>query len=121
MKRTIALCLFSSTLTLFASSALAKPPAKRKAPKAEHAKPAASLIIAEPAKAEGSSAGPKTARSSYWLAADPHVPLAMIEGKHIRSVGKRGKDCGAANRWAKPKSRWHAVDAWGKVTGTFEV
>jgi hypothetical protein len=121
MKHAIALCLFSSTLTLFASSALAAPRKKIKPPKAEHAKPAAALILAGPAKAEGSTPQPKTARNSYWLAADPHVPLALVEGRHIRSVGKRGKACGAANRWARPKSRWHAVDAWGRVTGTYEV
>jgi hypothetical protein len=36
-------------------------------------------------------------------------------------VGKRGKDCGAMNRWAKQKSRWHAVNEWGQVTGLYEV
>jgi hypothetical protein len=55
------------------------------------------------------------------MAADPHVPLAVVEGKAIRSVGKRGKDCGSEARWAKPKSRWKAVDAFGQVTGIFEV
>ena len=39
----------------------------------------------------------------------------------MHAVGKRGKDCGAANRWARPKSHWHAVDAWGRITGNFEV
>lgn len=121
MKHAIALSMFASTLALFASSALAQPgKTKGKAPKASHDKPAAALIVAEPAKPDGSSAQPK-AKSSYWLAADPHVPLAAVEGKHIRSVGKRGKDCGSASRWAKPKSRWHAVDTWGKITGTYEV
>jgi len=121
MKHAIALCMFTSTLALCASSASAAPRPKRKAPKLEHSKPVTVQIVAEPSKAEGTTALPKTTRSSYWLAADPHVPLAMIEGKQIRSVGKRGKDCGAANRWARPKSRWHAVDAWGMVSGTYEV
>src|SRR5262249_42554723 len=24
-------------------------------------------------------------------------------------------------RWAKPKSVWHSIDAWGKVSGEFEI
>jgi hypothetical protein len=119
MKHAIALSLFTSTLALLAP-AHAKGP-HRKAPKAEHAAPVATLLVAEPGKAEGSSTSPRPAKPSYWLAADPHVPLAVVDGKHIQGVGKRGKDCGAANRWAKPKSRWHAVDAWGRITGTFAV
>ncbi|APR77064.1 Hypothetical protein A7982_02411 [Minicystis rosea] len=129
MKHAIALCLFSSTLALFATStAQAEPPKakhgaharRHKAPRLEQAKPIAPVLVAEPAKAEGSAGAPK-GKTSFWMAAEPHVPLAMVDGKHIHGVGKRGKDCGAANRWAKPKSRWNAVDAWGHVTGSYEV
>lgn len=126
MKHAVALCLFSSTLTLLVPSADAAPrkPAKSaraKAPKASHDKPSTVVIVAEPAKLDGSSGAPKQARPSYWLGANPHVPLATVDGKSIRGVAHRGKDCGAQSRWAKPRSRWHAVDAWGKITGHYEV
>jgi hypothetical protein len=116
MKEALALCLFTSTLVLGAPAAYAKPHGAHKktsALSATKAAPALSLSQAE--------AAPKHAKSSYWLAADPHVPLATVEGKAIRSVGKRGKECGAASRWALPKSRWNAVDAFGRPTGVFEV
>lgn len=124
MKHAVALCLFTSTLALLAPPADAAPRvvAKRHKPaKLSQDKPVAPVIVAEPAKAEGSSSTQRPAKPSYWMAADPHVPLAVVDGKQIRGVGKRGKDCGAANRWARPKSRWHAVDAWGRMMGTVEV
>ena len=102
MKYALALSLFASTLALL-PVAHARPNA-RPAPAAEPAQDAA-----------------KPPPPSFWMAADPHVPLAVVDGKAIRSVGKRGKDCGALNRWAKPKSRWKAVDAFGQITGIFEV
>lgn len=124
MKHAVALCLFSSTLTLLAPSAMAGPRHKGKRAKVvklSHDKPSGVVIVAEPARAEGSSPAPRRARSSFWMAADPHVPLAIVDGKQIRSVGKRGKDCGQAHRWASPRSRWRAVDAWGRITGSFVV
>ena len=143
IKHAVALCLFTSTLALFAPPAQAAPrgktahakaqkaaPAKApklsqdkpaKAPKLSQDKPATPVFVAEPAKLDTSSNVPKQARPSYWLAANPHVPLATVEGKSIRGVGQRGKDCGAQSRWARPKSRWHAVDAWGRITGHYEV
>jgi hypothetical protein len=118
MKQALALCLFTSTIALGAPAAYAKP---------THKKPSA-LSAAKPSVAlelNGANAPPpevmKRPRSSFWLAADPHVPLAMVDGKAIRPVGKRGKECGSESRWANPKSRWHAVDAWGQTTGLFEV
>jgi hypothetical protein len=125
MKHAVALCLFSSTLALLAPSAMAGPHAKKakraRVVKLSRDKPTGVVIVAEPAKAEGSTAAPKRARASYWMASDPHVPLAVVDGRQIRGVGKRGKDCGNANRWASPKSRWRAVDEWGQITGTFVV
>ena len=110
MKHALALCLFTSTLALLAPQAHAAPPdapAKPTAPpKGEPGKPAPEAPPVKP---------------SYWLAAEPHVPLAVVEGSEMRTVGKRGKSCGSANRWAKAKSRWHAVDAWGQISGNFEV
>jgi hypothetical protein len=82
-------------------------------------------------KAEGHGAHKKAAKAetspkkpvkhAYFLAADPHVPLALVDGGEIRSVGVPGKTCGMASRWAKPGSRWSMVDAWGQVTGTREI
>jgi hypothetical protein len=127
MKQTLALCLFSSSLTLVAPAAYAKPKAsptsleaKARAALEAKAKPAPAEAKAKPAPAKPPPA-PEAPRPSFWMAADPHVPLAMVDGKAIRSVGKRGRDCGPEGRWAKPKSLWRAVDAWGRITGSYEV
>lgn len=66
-------------------------------------------------------AAKKHAKPSFWLAAAPHVPLALVDGDAIHSVGQRGKTCGDEARWAAPMSHWKAVDAWGQVTGVFRV
>jgi hypothetical protein len=98
-----------------------------KGPKAAHHPHAADNAKAkvEPAPSEKANedlrAVKEPPRRSYWLAADPHVPLAVIDGTEIRSVSKQEKHCGVASRWAKPKSRWHAVNAWGQVVGSLAV
>ncbi len=118
MKRALALCLITSTIALGAD-AYAKPHKKKRI--------ALSAATTAPALALPTTADApppevmKRPRASYWLAADPHVPLAKVEGKAIHSVGTRGKDCGSASRWASPGSRWHAVDAYGQTTGVFQV
>jgi hypothetical protein len=76
---------------------------------------------ADPAPAPAHAPAKSHAKRSFWLAAEPHVPLAVVENGAIRSVGNRGKSCGAASRWAKPGAVWRAVDAWGQVAGEFEV
>jgi hypothetical protein len=120
MKPALSVFLACSILALGAPSAYAKPHAhKKKASALSAAKATPTLEVA--VKAEPPLEERKPSPASYWLAADPHVPLATVEGKAIRSVGKRGKECGATNRWASPRSRWHAVDAWGQRTGVFEV
>jgi hypothetical protein len=60
-------------------------------------------------------------KKSFWIAAEPHVPLAIVDGPAIHSVAVGPKACGAEKRWAKPKSHWKAVDEWGQVAGSFEV
>jgi hypothetical protein len=120
MKEALSFCLFTSLLTLGASSAYAKPRAHKKASALSAAKAAPRLDLAVNADAPPPEVV-KRAKASYWLAADPHVPLATVQGTAIRSVGKRGKECGSASRWANPHSRWHAVDAFGQTTGLFEV
>lgn len=116
MKHALALSLFTSLLALGAP-AFAKPHSHAKKPSAlSSAKPTAALELpAPPPEVQ------KRPHASFWLAADPHVPLAVVEGKAIRSVGKRGKECGASARWATPHSLWHAVDAWGQTAGFFEL
>jgi hypothetical protein len=109
MKAALPLCIVASILA--ASPAYAKPRHKKRT--LSQAKPALALEL--PAAAE------ITAKPSYWLAADPHVPLAIVNGDAIRSVGKRGSECGSSERWAKPGSRWRAVDAWGQSAGVFQV
>jgi len=97
-----------------------KPTAGHKPAVVSKAHPAPSAKA--PAKVEPHAAvvkkhGPER---SYFLAADPHVPLAFVDGNAIHSVGTPGKNCGTASRWAKPKSRWNALDAWGQVTGSLQ-
>jgi hypothetical protein len=87
--------------------------ANAKAVPSGEGKAGAKDVIAEGAR--------KPSERSYWLAADPHVPLAFVDGSEIHSVGKLEKDCGSEGRWARPKSRWHAVDAWGQVTGSLAI
>lgn len=98
------------------------PPSKSKA-EAHPAK--AKIVLAEKdAKAkedEAQAAAKKHPKASFWLAANPHVPLALVDGEAIRNVGQRGKNCGAESRWAAPMSHWKAVDQWGQVTGVFRV
>src|SRR5277367_2369432 len=114
MKDALCFSMFASILALGAPSAYAKPHAHKK-PSTLSAPKAALDLELPPDEVR------KRPRSSYWLAADPHVPLAVVEGKAIRSVGQRGKECGSTGRWATPHSRWHAVDAWGQTSGLFEL
>jgi hypothetical protein len=114
MKDALCFSMFASVLALGAPSAYAKPHAHKK-PSTLSAPKAALDLELPPDEVK------KRPRASYWLAADPHVPLAVVEGKAIRSVGQRGKECGSTGRWATPHSRWHAVDAWGQTTGLFEL
>jgi hypothetical protein len=121
-KHAVALSLFTSTLALLSPDALAQHKKHDGAPKLDHVvRPAAALIVAEPGKPDASTPAPKPAKASYWLAADPHVPLAVVDNRQIQGVGKKGKDCGSASRWAKPKSQWRAVEADGSLAGLFEV
>jgi hypothetical protein len=114
MKPMLGLFVAASILALGASVAHAKPRRHKKA--LSSARAAASLEL--PGKADPK---PDPTKPSFWLAADPHVPLATVQERAIHSVGKRGVECGDAGRWASPGSRWHAVDTWGQKTGVYEV
>ena len=63
MKTTLAACLFGSSILLSASAALARPPAPP-------AKPQSTPVDA---------ATRPLSRQSFWIAADPHVPLATVD------------------------------------------
>jgi len=61
---------------------------------------------------------------SYFLAGDPHVPLAVAHGNLVRSAvgdAERGHSCGSRSRWRAPASRWNAIDAWGQLVGSYTV
>jgi hypothetical protein len=67
---------------------------------------------------------PSPAPSSFFLAANPHVPLAVVVDGHVRDAvpaASRGQSCGDRQRWARMGSKWNALDAWGQVVGTFSV
>ncbi len=113
MKKHLFTGILAAFTCLYAASASAEPvKAPKRAPTAAKVKRVAG---AKPA----SSKHHKTI--SYWMAKEPHVPLAVVDGPTFKAVGKGRKACGAHAVWAKPKSEWHAVDAFGQVTGTFLV
>jgi hypothetical protein len=72
--------------------------------------------LAQPGKS--STTKPK---ASYFLASDPHVPLALVQGATFSSVGGDGRTCGDPGRWARIGSRWRALDAWGQIVGELEM
>jgi hypothetical protein len=147
MKTSLTLLFTLMVSTAAASSALAKEPAHKKAHPQKHTvaektdkkekahKPTAALSKSEPAKKAPAKAhkhvrlaamtattpAVKKAKESYFLASDPHVPLAIVDKEGFHDVGTRGKTCGSSKRWAKNGSHWQALDAWGQVTGQYEV
>ena len=99
------------------SAASPEPATKRASPSAVSATPAAkqaTLVTPEPAAKRLAAPGP-----SRFLASG--VPLAEVREGRLAAVGTRKRPCGAKSRWAKASSRWHALDAWGHITGTLTV
>jgi hypothetical protein len=74
----------------------------------------ATLVTPAPAAKKGAAAG-----SSRFLASG--VPLAEVREGRLAEVGTKKRPCGSRGRWAKASSRWHALDAWGRITGTLTV
>ena len=77
------------------------------------------LVSAPDAGASGLSrarARAHTARS-FFLAGDPHVPLAVVTRDRITSIS--GDHCGARRRWKTLGTRWTALDAWGQPMGVY--
>jgi len=54
---------------------------------------------------------------SWFLAGDPHVPLAIVRGGRLGEAATRG--CGDRARWKTIGSRWIALDAWGQSMGVY--
>jgi hypothetical protein len=144
MKQPLALPLVASITCLAAWNADAKPasaahasahadkakaaaeihavaPAKAKAPVVV-AKGKASVKAKEPVAEEKPAPEKKRVKRSYWLSASPHIPLAEVdESGDLHLAGDARAVCGKASRWAKPKSRWSAVNAWGQLAGAFQI
>ncbi len=83
-------------------------------------------LAASPAGARGRERPRRAVRSaaptSYFIAGNPHVPLAVVAGGSITAVpGAQGQRCGEKRRWATLGSAWRAIDTWGQETGTFTV
>jgi hypothetical protein len=85
-------------------------------------------LVATPAYARGHGRHPhrnavskasKASKESFFLAGDPHVPLAVVKDGQIGDKTFSNKGCGAPNRWKKIGSRWRALDAWGQPLGVF--
>jgi hypothetical protein len=82
----------------------------------------AALVALVPAAV--AHAAPPADATSYFMAGNPHVPLAVVSHGTIRDAvdpALHGRSCGAPERWARRGSRWRAIDAWGKVLGTYAM
>lgn len=55
---------------------------------------------------------------SFFLAGDPHVPLAFVQSGTISGIGDH---CTPSTLWGPPGSSWRALDAWGQVVATRTV
>ena len=75
---------------------------------------------AQPRSSTAPSSFAKTGTPSFFLGADPHVPLAVVAGGRITSAvarAARGTSCGSRTRWAQLGSKWLALDGWGQAMG----
>jgi hypothetical protein len=90
-------------------------------------------VVSSVVAALGVAAAPGTGRAdpaspgvTFLMSGNPHVPFATVRGAAIESAVANGPStspflCGDPQRWAKVGSAWHAVDAWGHVTGTYRI
>ncbi len=84
------------------------------------------LLAVAPAAARGREHVRRGARgappASYFLAGNPHVPLAVVTDGAIADVpSTKAQPCGPKRRWATLGSAWRAIDTWGQEVGTFTV
>lgn len=80
--------------------------------------------VRKPPSSRAREAAKEVAPSSFFLAANPHVPLAVVREGQLRSavnVSEHGKTCGSKKRWGAVGSTWHALDAWGRFAGTATI
>ncbi len=66
----------------------------------------------------------EAAPTSWFLAANPHVPLAVVRAGAVHAAIPRaqiGASCGDRRRWATEGTSWRALDAWGRFVGTATV
>ena len=81
-------------------------------------KPAKSGAAVRPSKSSHAQNVSLHASASYFLAANPHVPLATVQDGTIGPAvapEARGKSCGSKRRWGTPGTSWRVLDAWGQV------
>lgn len=87
---------------------------------------AVAFLVATPAAARRREHPRRGARASapasYFVAGNPHVPLAVVTDGKIADVPRtKAQPCGAKRRWATIGSAWRAIDTWGQEAGTFTV
>lgn len=64
---------------------------------------------------------PPADTAAYFMASDPHVPLAITDKGKFVPFEVPKKQCGDPKRWATVGSAWQALDAWGQVAGDFTI
>jgi hypothetical protein len=80
---------------------------------------AASPTLAH-AKPHGRHGAAHRGRASYFLAGDPHVPLAVVmDGRTVGVHTSAKSPCGRKSRWGIIGSRWRAIDTWGQDRGVY--
>ncbi|MEZ4294536.1 MAG: hypothetical protein R3B70_06140 [Polyangiaceae bacterium] len=78
------------------------------------------LVLAVPAGAGSKNKASKgSGGATRFLASG--VPLTEVRDGRLQAVGSAKLPCGARSRWAKVSSKWSALDAWGRVTGTLTI
>ncbi len=59
---------------------------------------------------------------SFFLAGNPHVPLAVVDRGRVGDVPTSAHaKCGARTPWKIVGSQWNAIDTWGQFAGTYRV
>ena len=111
--------------SLVTGAVVAAPAAKKGAASSAAATKRASVVSSAAATKQATLVTPAAAKKgaaagiSRFLASG--VPLAEVREGRLAEVGTKKRPCGSKGRWAKASSRWHALDAWGRITGTLTV
>ncbi|MFO0618559.1 MAG: hypothetical protein U0414_38560 [Polyangiaceae bacterium] len=59
--------------------------------------------------------------ATYFMASDPHVPLAIVDKAAFVAIETPGNRCGDPKKWATIGSTWRALDEWGQMGGEFSI